>query len=119
MAASRNVLITGVGGQDGTLLAQQGSARGWDTWGVVGPSASRAHHQMLAELPGVRLLEADLSDLGTCRRVVADTRPDIVFHLAAVSSVAQSWEDPLETAQANGMATLALMTECLEQTQRS
>lgn len=116
MTPSPTVLITGVGGQDGTLLAHEGSSRGWATWGVVGPGTSPEDQEMLAELPGVSLLDADLSDLDTCRRVVADIRPDIVFHLAAISSVGQSWDIPLDTAQINAMATLALMAESLELT---
>jgi GDPmannose 4,6-dehydratase len=116
MMPSSTVLITGVAGQDGTLLARQGSSRGWATWGVVGLDTSRADQDMLAELPGMSLVEADLSDLDTCRRVIADIRPDIVFHLAAISSVGRSWDDPLDTAQINAMATLALMAESLELT---
>jgi GDPmannose 4,6-dehydratase len=116
MTPSPTVLITGVGGQDGTLLAHHGNSRGWATWGVVGPGTSPADQEMLADLPGMTLVEADLADLGTCRRLIADIRPDIVFHLAAISSVGQSWTDPLDTAQINAMASLALMAECLELT---
>ncbi len=114
MTSDPTVLITGAGGQDGTLLAQEISARGCRTWGVLGPDTLEPRREFLTGLPGVSLFEADLSDVGTCRRIVADTRPDYVFHLAAISSVEQSWADPLETAQINATAALALMVECLE-----
>ena len=46
----------------------------------------------------------DLLDGAALRAVVRDLRPEIVYHLAALSSVGRSWEDPAETVNDN-MAT--------------
>lgn len=105
-------LITGVGGQDGQLLAIELSRRGWRITGAVIPGSLELRPESLTELPSLEIIEADLRDIDSCRRVIADARPDIVFHLAAVSSVATSWSDPLTTAQVNGLASVALMDEC-------
>jgi GDP-4-dehydro-6-deoxy-D-mannose reductase len=54
----------------------------------------------------------DLRERSTVEALVQSLRPDWVFHLAASSSVAASWEDPAETltnnigAQANLLAAL-------------
>lgn len=119
MIVDPTVLVTGIAGQDGTLLADDLSGRGWRTVGVLAPGPRDSGTEALAELPGIELVEADLADLTTCRQLVADIRPTIVFHLAAISSVGRSWEIPVETAQINGMASVALMAECLELTRRN
>ena len=83
-------------------------------WGVVLPDSPELQMDSLVELPGLSLIEADLADVDACRRIVSELAPNFVFHLAAMSSVARSWEQPIETAQVNGMASVALMAECLE-----
>lgn len=117
MSGSRG-LITGVGGQDGQLLARELSARGWQLYGVVLPGSPEAALDSLAALSSLELIKADLADVDVCRRVVADVAPDTVFHLAAISSVARSWAQPVQTAQVNGLSSVALMDECLQLTKR-
>ena len=119
MTKRQTALVTGVGGQDGTLLTRQLSAMGWLVTGVTGADVSGPHVKELAELPGVTLESADLSDIAESRRLVADVAPDAVFHLAAISSVAESWKSPVQTAQINAMASTALMAEALELSSRS
>jgi len=41
--------------------------------------------------------EADLRNPAVARALLARSRPDVVFHLAARAHVGQSWEDPLGT----------------------
>jgi GDP-4-dehydro-6-deoxy-D-mannose reductase len=47
--------------------------------------------------PRLQVFEGNLMDAAFVRRVVDDTRPDWVFHLAAQASVASAWADPLDT----------------------
>ena len=51
----------------------------------------------------------DLRDPAAARRLVADTRPDVVYHLAARAHVGQSWEDPFGTFSDNVAMTAALL----------
>jgi GDPmannose 4,6-dehydratase len=105
------VLITGVGGQDGTYLAEKLLDMDWTVWGTRQPGSHTKHNP---DLPAtVKIIEADLSESKTAQEVICEVRPHYVMHLAALSSVAQSWERPLETAQVNGLAAIALMEECL------
>ncbi len=45
--------------------------------------------------------ELDLLDLDATRQAVRAAAPELVFHLAALASVARSWEAPTETLSAN------------------
>jgi GDP-4-dehydro-6-deoxy-D-mannose reductase len=45
--------------------------------------------------------QANLADPAVARALIADARPDVVYHLAARAHVGQSWADPLGTLADN------------------
>ena len=95
---SRRALITGVGGQDGSLLAELLLDHGYDVFGVVRRSASS--YQNLAGISDrVELIQADLNDELALVRALRACRPHEVYNLASVSFVPMSWEQPVLTAQ--------------------
>jgi GDPmannose 4,6-dehydratase len=98
-----SALITGVTGQDGYYLATHLNALGVEVWGV-----SRSGEAM-PELPEVRVLVGDLLDQGALERAIATVRPDEIYHLAAQTSVAASWELPVATGNATGLGTARLL----------
>jgi GDP-4-dehydro-6-deoxy-D-mannose reductase len=83
-------LVTGAGGFAGRHLVRHLRERGED---VVGPSSA----------------EFDLRDPGSARALVRETRPERVFHLAALASVGRSWEEPERTLADNQAMTLSLL----------
>ncbi len=106
-------LVTGVGGQDGSLLAAQLLDAGAEVVGTrrparAGEPAWRHVELGIAGHPRLRILpfDAAAADAAACARVLRDVRPDAVFHLAGQSHVAASFEDPLGTLAANGLATV-------------
>lgn len=48
-------------------------------------------------------------DRDVLRREVSDARPDAIYHLAALTHVGRSWEDPTETMRVNVLGTLELL----------
>lgn len=60
-------------------------------------------------LDRIELCEADITDQDQLRSAVARARPDVVFHLAAQSSVAASWADPASTLSINAGGTIHLL----------
>lgn len=97
--------VTGVGGQDGSYLAERLLADGVEVHALVLDSERDPAH-----CPGEVVLHVgDVRDTDGTRALLADLRPDLVVNLAAISSVAQSWDSPEETAQVNGAAAVALM----------
>lgn len=53
--------------------------------------------------------QANLADPEVARRLVAEARPDVVYHLAARAHVGESWNDPLGTLADNVALTANLM----------
>jgi len=62
---------------------------------------------------GITYFECDLRDFSAVQRVCEDTQPNEVYHLAAVSSVVESWKDPRSTFEVNVVGTYNLLAACL------
>jgi GDP-4-dehydro-6-deoxy-D-mannose reductase len=56
-----------------------------------------------------KLLIADITQRDQIQQVVAQAQPDLIFHLAAQSSVAASWKDPYNTLRVNAEGTIHLL----------
>jgi GDP-4-dehydro-6-deoxy-D-mannose reductase len=87
------VLITGASGFVGGHLASACAQAGDE---VVGISRDGA----VPERAGTGR-KVDLRDSAALSAAVAAAQPEIIYHLAALSSVGRSWEDPVETVRAN------------------
>jgi GDPmannose 4,6-dehydratase len=103
-------LITGIAGQTGSYLAENLAARGWAIHGT----SRHGETSPVVSATGVTVHMADLEDEPRLKAVVDAVEPDAVFNLAALSSVAASWNDPLTTAQINGVAVAGLLNATLE-----
>ncbi len=51
----------------------------------------------------------DVTDGPAVREAIAAARPDVVYHLAAQSSVSSSWEDPAATFAVNALGSLQVL----------
>ncbi len=54
-------------------------------------------------------IEHDVADPTAMGRVVAEVRPDVVYHLAAISHVGQSWDDPTTVLRVNVLGTAVVL----------
>jgi GDP-4-dehydro-6-deoxy-D-mannose reductase len=108
------VLVTGIGGFVGPVLADALVAAGHGVHGLVrGPVAPR-----LARL-GVPLTRGDLLDPGLAERVVDEAAPEAVVHLAGLTAPALAEADPRAAYRANVDATLALLAAVRARAPRS
>jgi len=109
----RNALVTGVGGQDGALLAAHLLERGMAVTGTHRRGRAlddwRLRELGIAAHARLRLVELDPTDATECAELIASLRPDAVFHLAGQSRVAESFRDPRGSVAANGASTLNLL----------
>jgi GDPmannose 4,6-dehydratase len=106
--STRAVLVTGITGQDGGYLAEQLVAEGKHVHGVIRPAEEiPGHLSALGE--ALVLHEAALDDEPALRALLDAAAPEAVFNLAGLSSVALSWDEPVLTAQVNGVLVARLL----------
>ncbi|HEX6924100.1 MAG TPA: GDP-mannose 4,6-dehydratase [Longimicrobiaceae bacterium] len=100
------VLVTGAEGFVGQhllrVLAREG---GHEVVAGYYPATGPATVGEAARLPQVPL---DVTSTRSIERVLAEHRPEWIFHLAAQSSVSRSFADPLGTWEVNATGTLRL-----------
>ncbi len=89
-------LVTGLGGFTGDYLAQSLRAAGYRVFGT-------AHG---AEVAGPDMYRVDLCDRAELARIVADVRPDVVAHLAAIAFVAHGDADAIYRTNVVGTRNL-------------
>lgn len=98
-------LITGITGFAGSHLAEYLlSLGGIEVYGSVRWRSRLENIQHIyAQL---KLSECDLTDASAVDTLIAEARPDFIFHLAAQSFVPASWRAPAETLANNILAEL-------------
>jgi GDPmannose 4,6-dehydratase len=101
--------VTGILGQDGGYLAERLLAEGTEVHGLVRPGDDDAVRDMQSRARGVVLHQGDLGDADRLAQLVVDVRPDEIYNLAGISSVAYSWQEPVLTAQLNGVAAAVVL----------
>lgn len=100
-------LVTGIAGFAGSHLAEYLLARKVEVAGTVLPGSSTGNiGHMLSSLT---LLTCNMNDKPAVERAVAMWRPDLVFHLAAQSSVHRSWSASVETITQNAAGQIHLL----------
>jgi GDPmannose 4,6-dehydratase len=108
LETTRRALVTGIGGQDGSLLAELLLDHGYEVFGVARRSESE-----YPNLAGIRdrieLMQTDLKDDLGLLRALARCRPHEVYNLASVSFVPLSWEQPVLTAELAAVGATALL----------
>jgi len=107
-------LITGISGQDGSYLAELLLAKGYRVHGLVRRSSEIARHRIDHLHHGddsdrIELHYGDLDDPLGLVRIITEVEPDEIYHLAAQSHVAVSFELPDYTGSVTGLGTMRLL----------
>ncbi|MEE0979457.1 MAG: GDP-mannose 4,6-dehydratase, partial [Muribaculaceae bacterium] len=113
----KTALITGITGQDGSYLAEFLLDKGYDVHGIIRRS-SVDFRERIAHLEGkerFHLHYADMTDSMSMVNIVAKTRPDEIYNLAAQSHVQVSFDSPEYTANVDAIGVLRIL-EAVRQT---
>jgi GDPmannose 4,6-dehydratase len=110
----RKALITGIGGQDGSYLAEHLVSLGYEVHGIVRRISVAEHQESRVDhLSGkIHTHYGDLLDVSSLERVVKMVQPDEVYNLGAQSHVRISFDVPQFTVQTNALGTLNLLEVC-------
>jgi GDPmannose 4,6-dehydratase len=104
----KRALITGIGGQDGSYLAELLLEEGYEVVGLVRPAATG--YENVARLEGqIELYEADLLNQTSLAQALRAARPTEIYNLAAPSFVPTSWERPVQTAEFAAVGATAML----------
>ena len=107
----KKAFITGITGQDGAYLAKLLLEKGYEVHGGVRrisqPETTR--HNSLGIAGDIQLHDFDLLEQNSMFRVIRDVEMDEFYNLAAQSFVGASWELPVYTADADGMAVVRIL----------
>jgi len=98
--------ITGITGQDGQLLASKLSAHGVEVHGLV---LSTVNSGTIPFSEGVVFHQGDLSQPETVASVIKSVKPDEIYNLGGLGSVAFSWGEPVTAGTVNGIGAVAVM----------
>lgn len=111
MSNTRSALITGVTGQDGAYLSQLLLNKGYEVHGILARRSTDTLWRLreLGIENDVRLIDGDLTDLSSMIRAIQVSKASEVYNLGAQSFVGTSWQQPLLTAQVDGVGALNVL----------
>lgn len=99
-------LITGITGFAGSHLAEYILAEHRDVE-IFGTIRWRSRTENIRDIESkVQLVECDLRDLTSAKKLIERAEPDRIFHLAAQSFVPSSWNAPAESLTTNILGQL-------------
>jgi GDPmannose 4,6-dehydratase len=107
----KTALITGITGQDGAYLAKFLLEKNYKVFGTFRrlstPNFWRLHY--LGIYDKISFLPCDVTDSISISECVDKSDPDEIFHLAAQSFVAASFNQPVYTAEVTGLGTMKVL----------
>jgi GDPmannose 4,6-dehydratase len=107
----KKAFITGIGGQDGSYLAEHLITLGYEVHGIVRRnSVSEQQQTRIDHLTNkVKVYYGDLLDQSGLERLLREIQPDEIYNLAAQSHVRVSYDIPQFTVQTNAVGVLNIL----------
>lgn len=107
----KTAMITGITGQDGGYLAKFLLEKGYRVIGLYRRGATDTFSKLKEHgiFEKIELRDFELLEFSNICRLLKQYQPDEFYNLAAQSFVKASWEEPIYTAQADGMGVLYIL----------
>lgn len=107
----KKAFITGIGGQDGSYLAEYLVSLGYEVHGIVRRNSTPEHQQ--SRIEGIRdsinVYYGDLLDQSSIEHLFDKIRPDEIYNIAAQSHVRISYDIPQFTVQTNAVGVINVL----------
>jgi GDPmannose 4,6-dehydratase len=105
----KKALITGVTGQDGSYLAELLLEKGYEVYGLMRRKSVVDYGNVEHIKDKIKLIYGDMTDLPSLVGALKKSGADEVYNLAAQSFVATSWEQPVATAEIDGVGVTNIL----------
>ena len=107
----KKALICGVSGQDGTYLAKLLLSKGYKVFGGSrdAENVSFENHKKLGIYGQIEYVSISLNDFRSVFQVIMKIQPNEIYNLAGQTSVALSFEQPVETLESISIGTLNIL----------
>ena len=105
----KRALITGVNGQDGSYLAELLLEKGYQVYGIIRRKSVEDFTNIEHIKDNINLIYADMTDAVSLINAMRVSQADEVYNLAAQSFVGTSWEQPVATAEIDGIGVLNML----------
>lgn len=107
----KTAFITGIGGQDGSYLAEYLLELGYEVHGIIRRNSTPEHQDSrLSHLDNkIHTYYGDLLDQGGLERLLDDIQPDEIYNIAAQSHVRISFDIPQFTVQTNALGVINIL----------
>ncbi len=104
-------LICGVSGQDGAYLARLLLEKGYEVYGTSRDSQMGGFRNLeqLGITAKVKMMSMAINDFRSVLQVLDRVKPDEIYNLSGQSSVALSFDQPVETLESIAVGTLNLL----------
>src|SRR5512143_2725313 len=100
----RRVFLTGHTGFKGGWLSLWLQSLGAEVTGyALDPPTEPNLFQQARVAETLRSITGDIRDYSRLKQAIAESRPDVILHLAAQSVVKRGYDDPIETYSSNVM----------------
>jgi GDPmannose 4,6-dehydratase len=106
---NKRALITGIGGQDGSLLAELLLEQGYAVCGIVRRPTSERYGNLDGVHDRIELMQVDVLDELSLVDAIKACGPHEVYNLASPSFVPMSWRQPVVTAEFAAVGVTALL----------
>ena len=107
----KKAFITGIGGQDGSYLAEYLLELGYEVHGIIRRNSTPEHQESrLGHLENqVKTYYGDLLDQSSLEKLLREIQPDEVYNIAAQSHVRISFEIPQFTVMTNALGVINIL----------
>jgi GDPmannose 4,6-dehydratase len=111
----KTALITGVAGQDGSILADLLLEKGYNVYGIIRRNATFDLGNAKHLEDKIDIIEGDITDMSSMLRIIQRCRPNELYNMAAQSHVHTSFEQPLATfdIDTKGVVNILESIKCL------
>lgn len=111
---SKRAFITGIAGQDGSLLAENLLGKGYEVAGLSRQNDLGIIKKLGFEESDIKIYKGDLQDEDSIREAILDFAPDEIYNLAAEAAPPEAFKERIKSTDINVLGALRVFQAALD-----